>query len=548
MVNKIDTPIVLPERKWVQPKGSKSYYLDVEEKTHKLALNRFKAAKVAADEVQKKEATFIKHKKESFSDFSVNTFNKDINKIPLNKQVDELAHRCKHLYEKLSVIENKITPKYMRSLREEINKALKLLAKIPKSQEKDTLFKECCSFLQHLSYQINTQAESMKSIEDLGQSALKVRSSYTNENGDVVYRNLSSDFNIAPVGFNEFSTWIEDIFTRLKNDRKDTTLGAIKWAIINFLRSLFGNALSNENMWIGDFKVGNKNIRLNLGQSFVKEPIGQAQLQYQADNQQYHIQHTLEDPTKKSESKRIGQHGELFNKYTENSKVIASTINGDIRKGKGEFKEVNSVADFYKKLEKMLDKKQITDKNFNGFATGLTPEEIKETVAASKEAFEKIFGVENFDITDKKAQKRYRNAMLLGFTGFLAVKNLLKFGTDAALPNNATMGQACKQDVDRGPIVNTTMIAFVQMIANGELRGQDAKQLIGTLMMRGMTVDGRVMNRDRLEVLLDLFDLIGNAGKSGQNKFVEKLQAFAGKTIENPNPITFIPSHEVKVN
>ena len=41
------------------------------------------------------------------------------------------------------------------------------------------------------------------------------------------------------------------------------------------------------------------------------------------------------------------------------------------------------------------------------------------------------------------------------------------------------MIQACKQDVDRGAIVNATTIAFVQMANNGLLTGKDAKQLIG---------------------------------------------------------------------
>jgi hypothetical protein len=552
MVNKIVNPIVLPERNWVRPKGSKPYYLDIEKKSNELALNRLKAAKVAATEITEIKSPLLythvnkqRNKNKSIldlsSDFSINTHNDDIQPIKNDTnstKIKNLADRCAYLYKRLQIEEISVTNNYMRSLRENLNEILKLIAKIPENERAEGLGKECIQFLTHLSYQINTQAESMKSIEELGKSALKVLS------GDV-WQNLQfpSNFDSNSITFGQMSKWIEDIFTRLDNDRKDTAWGAIKWKFINFLKWLFGNAPSNENMWIGDIQVGDKNIRLNLGQSFVKEPIGEAQLEYQKNNNQYHIQHTLEDPSKKSENKRIRQHSELFNKY-ENSKVIASTINGDIRKGKGAFATITSVTDFHTKLLNMLGGPEIpkTKGFFNGFVTGLTSEQIKETIAASKEAFQTIFGEERFDVNDKKAQERYRNAMLLGFTGFLAIKNLLAFGNDPNKPQNATMGQACAEDIDRGPIVNGTMIAFVQMIAKDKFQGQDAAQILGILLMRGMASAGRVMNRDRVGVFADLFDLIDQAKKGdGPNGFVKRLKEFAGEA-----KITFTPSHKVE--
>ncbi len=289
---------------------------------------------------------------------------------------------------------------------------------------------------------------------------------------------------------------------------------------------------------------------MNLGESLIKNPLHEAQLDYQKSNQMYHIQHTLESPLKAKEAEHIQKHRELFKDRKDHGTVIASTLDGDIRKGKGKFKKVLGVNDFHEKLLAMCcaaprGKLPETMENFNGFATGLTREELQELIDASTKACKVIIpGDEDFKKADKKTQLRYCNVMLLNFNALLAIKQMLKFGNDANQPQTATMGQACKQDVDRGPVVNAATITFVQLIANGRLSGQDAKQLIGMLLMRGLMVDGRLMNNDRLEILLDLLYMMGRSENIATG-FVKALQDFAGKKEQGPSPISFIPSHHV---
>ncbi len=125
-----------------------------------------------------------------------------------------------------------------------------------------------------------------------------------------------------------------------------------------------------------------------------------------------------------------------------------------------------------------------------------------------------LVGKDAFGALEQKQNERLSKALTLGFTGFLVLKTLMKFGENLD-PEKvvgevmATMGQACKQDVDRGPIVNAITIAFIQMASQGKLTELDAKQILGIVLGRALLVDNRRMVKSRLEPLLDLLHLIG---------------------------------------
>ncbi|MBS0605032.1 MAG: hypothetical protein JSS60_08390 [Verrucomicrobia bacterium] len=575
-----DLKRILPERLWKAPDQGK-LPLDLTGRTKALAQKRCTAAKGALDThllVLGDQKLTIKEVLLQFKQFreglllslqsgkplrvgkdengvEVELSYEEVHKIFVSKEfaaVCKLSYICEDLVKELDGLDvDEMDHQKMQAFRQRLNEILQsdpyLDAKAAKSERNDYFV----HFLQSLSFEINTHAEGMEELEKIGEGAIE-------------------QYCILPVNENEeinaktLSEWTETIFSGLEADKWDSTLAYIMWALKNIHKALmafidskipYGNKLynsyelGNANMWIGDFEVNGAKIRFNLGPSPTSDSLFEAQLEWEQSQGMEHIQHTLEHNHPAGETARLEQMRDLAE--AQRMKVIGSPMDGPIAKGEGQFSHVRSVEEFHKKLStEVCGRTEIPLKieEYNGFANSiLTDDEIQEAITASQEAFGTILGPQHFTNTTDRQNERVCKAMLLGFTGFLVVKTLLKLGDQLKGKSQeevvgmvmATMGQACKQDVDRGPVVNAVTIAFIQMINNGSLKGKDAKQLIGLVVMRALMVDGRQMIKGRLEAFLDLFNLIGQ----NQKGFVEKLQKFVGKEEETPSPIRFIPAN-----
>ncbi len=557
----IDVKRRFPEMKWEKNEKIAPYQLDMSKRSDLLAKKRFEAAK----KVSEVDYNFEKHLlPKNKMVFSTNCSPEDIENKAVSKNLIKLYEGCKLILKDLqSKSADEINAKNMPLLRKQIHKLLELAKKVIDQEDSD--FKDCRKFLNHLSYLINTQAEGMGVFEEIGGALLKAhaeqRKTQLND-PDLYNKMMKKEFDETPVSLKELSKWTKEIFSQMKADNWETFTGKLIWTVKNLMKSLLAlmdnfipggykryiaYKLGNENMWIGDFKVKDVNnndrtIHFNLGPSVASDPLFKAQLEYQKNEGMQHLQHTLESKSKKGEKARLISQRDLATSKPDTFKLIGSTLDGDIREGKDKFADIKSVKGFHESLKELMEgqeKMPVDMKEYKGFATGLTNEEMDETLNASQAALQAIFGKGTFASSDEETNARLSRAMNLVVTGFLDIKYLIKFGANGNT-KNATMGQACKQDFDRGPSVNADTIIFVQLINNGGLKWKDAKQLIG-ILMRALTVDGRLMNRDRLEGWIDLLRIIG----SNEKAFVEQLQSFAGKTTENPNPITFTPSNKV---
>jgi hypothetical protein len=475
------------------------------------------------------------------------------------KLICNLAEGCRSLSEMLNRDESKITPEDMKAFRQKINELLKTHQHSHPAfswEVTDSIRAPFIQFLDALSYQINTQAKGMDELETLGSAVLK---------DCCGQEHLMDDQQVLT---SDISNWAQNVFTKVDADRWDTGIGYIGWAIKNLKRAFlafidnhipgahrFYNsyALGNANMWIGDFKVGGKNIRFNLGPSPTTDALFEAQLRWQKKRGEVCVVHTLEFNHKRGEAARLLNMRDRAGADPNHFILYGTPLDGECAKGKGNFKNIKSVEDFHTQLSALLANSTIPKeiKEYTGFANPvLESEEIEEALKASKEAFEELLKNKDFEGIDKRKNHRLCKAMLLGFTGFLVIKTLLKMGNSLNEKSeeqiidevSATMAQCCKQDIDRGPIVNAVTIAYIQMIKQGSLKGKDAKQIIGTLLMRALMVDERLMVKGRLEAFLDLFQLIGG----NEGTFVRKLQAFAGKEEDRLSPIEFISSNSLR--
>lgn len=539
--------------------------LHIDEKAKTLTENRVKAAKAALatnllPDAQGKEPLTIEQALAQFEELEAD-LNQGIHKgnackiisgksgkplkphecslilrSPAFQDLQKLAKICRKIQSDLGESRTDNQDEKIQTIRDRINRALSLAGDKSNYDCVTNTRIPLTRFLAALSYQINTQAEGMSVFQGIATDAMAACKLTFNNDNDI--------------GTAEISTQIETITSQLQADNWNTTLGWVLWALHNiekaflsFLdnhipgayKSYNSYRLNNSRAYIGDISVNDQKIRFNLGPSLGTHPdsLAQGQLLWEEINGQKQLYHTLESPEAKGEAARLAVMRDLAE--DSNLTLIGTPLDGDIAKGKGKFKKITSVEDFHVKLageildgENPRSKIPSSVKDYNGFATGsLTAEEVKQTIAASQEAFASLLPSETFDSLSSKENERLSRAMTLGFTGFLVLKTLMKFDADrdpeqVAGQVIATMGQACKQDVDRGPVVNAITIAFIQMAKNGKLTGLDAKQIMGIVLGRSLLVDKRLMVKSRLEGLLDLLELIGR----NQTHFADKLAEF----------------------
>ncbi len=599
--------IVLPERAWEKKPGDKTYKVeDLEGKVEILVQNRFKAAQEALSDELLSDKTPPEKKGRFTIESALKAFgrlNQAIEdalryktslslpgmgenqgtEIPyehvilifsdLNyKIVRELADTCQDIVDRLRSGEA-ITPQKMQDLREKINRVLKSYEALPEGYKKEKtinvgLHAPFLQFLGALSFHINTQAEGMQVMETIGAEALNACCSNPPTNAT------------QGVSVTEIAGWTEEVFTKVEADNWDSTQGHLLWSLKSF-KNLYkfilaqidnfipdgytlynSHKLDNFFSWIGNFKVAGKagycdlDFSFNLGPSLTSDSLSKAQLLWQKIKGWLHLQHTLESNHKRGESARLGEQRDLAKECEKSFKLMSTTLDGDVAKGKGKFKKIKSVEDFHTKLKTLLIPEPIPEntKQHTGFANPILDSvDIADTIAASQGAFATVLSDVKFDKMNEEQNKRLCKVMLLGFTGFFVLKTMLKLGDtfkekskeEVAQCVAATLGQACKQDVDRGPIVNAITIAFVQMAgADQGLTGRDAQQLIGILLGRAMMVDDRTINKDRLEVFVDLLSLIGQ----NEGAFTAELQAFIGTQEDGSSRITFIPSNAKSVD
>jgi hypothetical protein len=70
------------------------------------------------------------------------------------------------------------------------------------------------------------------------------------------------------------------------------------------------------------------------------------------------------------------------------------------------------------------------------------------------------------------------------------------------------MGQACKQDIDRGVLVNVLTILFMDQLEGKKLTDERIAQILGIVLLRPGLVDDRAILGKRYEALKEVLEYL----------------------------------------
>lgn len=322
--------------------------------------------------------------------------------------------------------------------------------------------------------------------------------------------------------------------------RYDTILDKFTWSMAHPIRTwtkvfsdkeLEYNACKTGNIYYHthDLFLGNVKVQNSLGPGITPGNRLRANLQHLANEKNgIRFEHTLEHLGRKGEDVRKRKLERIQKEYPEQMRLIGTCLDGDIWSGKGAFKGLETSKEFHEKLSELLfdmdtdgefayRRMRANKKEDSGFYFPmLTSSEVAETLSASEKAFTKLENTDYYKqlMALENGRKRYVKAMDLSFNVMIFLKALLKEGKKEEMI--IRLHQACKEDVDRGAIVNVLSALYEDLILSDKKMALESftAESIGILLMRGLKANDRVIMKDRYEALSDLLHLIQEKPKT----------------------------------
>ncbi|MCP5506578.1 MAG: hypothetical protein H7A38_06825 [Chlamydiales bacterium] len=293
--------------------------------------------------------------------------------------------------------------------------------------------------------------------------------------------------------------------------------------------------VGNFDMAVGDYELEGRKIRAIHGPTPTSDQLLIAQLEAQQQVGGIHLQHNLEHPAfSRGDRVRIEYLLGVEKDFPKTFRLMSTPLDGPAMRLQGEsgdyFKSCQTVREFFLKygtyaftgrtdtpaedfgqLEGEAHRR-VDPKKDNGFYLGkevMSDDQFRLAFECASSAFAGV------DLSHEKS--RYLRALQVGLQGFLAVGAVVKTLQDAyhtpaeaeeALLQ-ATFGQACKLDIDRGVILNVMTRVYFQLAAGKPLTEEDISEIIGTVVGRAELVSGRTIIFDRYQPLSDALRLIG---------------------------------------
>jgi len=338
---------------------------------------------------------------------------------------------------------------HMQKVRSKIDRAL---AKSPQGLD--------ATFLHHAAHVMTVCADGMEVFQEYGEKAM----------GED-----SGEFPLVRLAFS-----LDRAVKKKPFFKKDTVLGKIFWTFahpekatnsffdhVGWSHPLAYNSYQhgNANVRIGAFEVNGSKIHMILGPTPTCDRLFVGHLQHLKETGMgVHAQHTLESPWQKAENVRRIEQQRVAEHFKD--EVVYTFGHIENKGGRPHLRE-EGVA-----LPKNFTKAQ---------AEGIN------TLA------EEMFGSD--ELSDK--------ARRLGLQTLVAIQGIFN------LPKGEhSMGQACKQDIDRGVLVNVLTILFMDQLANQPLTDERIAQILGIVLLRPGLVDDRAILKKRYDALSELVHFI----------------------------------------
>jgi hypothetical protein len=221
----------------------------------------------------------------------------------------------------------------------------------------------------------------------------------------------------------------------------------------------------NANVRIGAFTINGNRVHMLLGPTPTCDRLFRAHLEYLKEKKKgMHSQHTLESPWQKAENARREEQAQIAEDHE--GQVVYTFGHVEDKKGDPHLEEEGIVL----------------PATFTG---------------RQKKGLETLLGV-----MFPKGQLSEK-ARRLGMQSLIAIQGLIN------LPKGEHfMGQACKQDIDRGVLVNVLTILFMDQLEGKKLTDERIAQILGIVLLRPGLVDDRAILGKRYEALKEVLEYL----------------------------------------
>lgn len=396
--------------------------------------------------------------------------------------------------------------------------------------------------VQDLSVALRIEAHGIEQLQDLGArytSRVKKETGPVPAEGTITYLAEALD---QTIGKYHWSYKIESFFDKVLVWRSYPE--KTKMAVLSHQpdRALDYNSyqVGNFDMAVGDYELGVRKMRAIHGPTPTSDQLLIAQLEAQKQVGGIHLQHNLEHPAfSRGDRTRIEYLLEVEKAFPGTFRLVSTPLDGPAMRLQGRsgdyFKSSQTAREFFLKYGtyaftgkmdtpaedfKQLEgeaHRRVDPKGDNGFYLGkevMTDGQFRLAFECAASAFEGV------DLSHEKS--RHARALQVGLQGFLALGAVVKTLQDAYQTPaeaeeallQATFGQACKLDIDRGVILNVMTRVYFQLAAGKTLTEADISEIIGTVVGRAELVSGRTIIFDRYQPLSDALRLIGDNEKT----------------------------------
>ena len=299
---------------------------------------------------------------------------------------------------------------------------------------------------------------------------------------------------------------------------------------------------NNNEITICDYVLNGKKARFYHGPNPVG-PIFKGHLNYLKKKNVYQLHHNLQHRSHGGEDYRIYELLRYEDQFKNNFRLFSTPMDGKAWSSKDErFLNFKTPDEFYLTFSKHVIANNLEDSSRNiseingdafkyyeidkskdnGYYIGknvLKDSQVRKGLLLSKDITNEIISKGSNKIwldliKTKKGRRRLSQMMQLLFQSILAFGALIKFLKDVEDKKangviDSLFSQSCKQDIDRGVVLNVLTRLFFELIAKGSLTEENIKLIIGTVITRAKLVEKRIILEKRYRPLSDLLAFIG---------------------------------------
>lgn len=409
-------------------------------------------------------------------------------------------------------------------------------------------------YLQLLAQGLKTGARSGRSLENVGR--------YLQENyGDNTVIG-------KPLSVRQFSKNVEQMYQKMPALHRTHWFWKIVWWCAHPLKSIHAvkaegflrflgfhpeiyNSYEHGNLeqCVGYFKYAHSRRAFFLGPGLGQDrEIDCAFLEAQRKQGVTHWQHSLENSDNPGEITRLDAQSRISDHFPDTLVFHSSQLDGPCELGFGIREDAPLfVRKYYTQLEKHLerqegaapfhDKPRVAPKD-NGFTFDRRYLSVGDVKGALRAAY-KIMNSSLRGCAHWRALSARRKArtLLLTFEVLAKLKALLNMmqiqtaPAQGSLPAMHTSAEACKQDIDRGIVLNVLTQICIALLHGETISSELSELLTGMTFARALMVDGRAPIEHRLEGIPDFLKLISRT-PAVQHHFITSLREFLGEASD----------------